>query len=174
MPRGKKLDRGKQLAVKARQIPILSLPERSNQARERALKTLSAMRRGNTLAKAARDNGVTIRTVKRYVGSELVQNRPGGRIRATKSDRLIRPLQIPGPNGPRDIAVRGSKAASKFATYKASINRLLRGDHNAMTPWHGKSIAGIKLITDPKTLIEQARKEILPYGLYRSLSGGAA
>jgi len=130
------------------------------------------MRRGDPLSRAARDNGVTIRTIKRYLGSELVQDRPGGRIRATKSDRLVRYLQIPGPDGPRDITVRGSKAASKFAKYKAAINRLLRGDRNAMAPWHGKKIAGIELITDPKILTEQARKDLLPYHIYRSLSGG--
>jgi hypothetical protein len=132
------------------------------------------MRRGDTLSKAAHDNGVTVRTIKRYVGSALMQNRPGGRFRATKNDRLVRYLQIPGPNGPKDVTVRGSKAASKFANYKAAINRLLRGDRNAMAPWHGKQVAGIELITDPKILVEQARKEILPYSLYRSLAGGAA
>jgi hypothetical protein len=70
--------------------------------------------------------------------------------------------------------VRGSKAAGKFASYKADINRLLRGDRHAMDKWHGRKISGIELVTDPKILIEQARKEILPYSLYRSLSGGAA
>lgn len=148
--------------------------KQTSATREKALKVLSAMRDGQSLSRAARDNGVTIRTVKRYVSSALVQDRPGGRIRATESDRLLRYLQIPGPNGPREITVRGSKAASKFATYKASINRLLRGDRNAMARWQGKSIAGVELITDPKILIDQARKEILPYSLYRSLSGGAA
>lgn len=143
-------------------------------ARERALRALAAMRRGYTLSKAARDNGVTVRTIKRYVGPALVQDRPGGRVRATKSDRLVRYLQIPGPDGPKDVTVRGSRAASQFANYKAAINRLLRGDRNAMEKWHGKKIAGIELITDTKTLVEQARKEILPYSLYRSLSGGAA
>jgi hypothetical protein len=132
------------------------------------------MRRGDSLSRAARDNGATARTMKRYVGSALVQERPGGRIRATKTDRLTRYLQIPSVDGPREITVRGSKAASKFANYKAAINRLLRGDRNAMSKWHGKKIAGIELVTDPKILIEQARKEILPYSLYRSLSGGAA
>ena len=63
--------------------------------------------------------------------------------------------------------------AGKFARYKAAINRLLAGDGNAMVGQE-KKIAGIELITDPKILIEQARKEILPYSLYRSLSGGAA
>jgi hypothetical protein len=148
--------------------------QHTSAARDRAFKVLAAMRDGESFLQAARDNGVTIRTVKRYVGSALVQDRPGGRIRATKSDRLTRYLQIPGPNGPRDIAVRGSKTASKFANYKASINRLLRGDSHALDKWRGKKIAGIELVTDPRVLVDQARKEILPYSLYRSLSGSAA
>jgi len=149
-------------------------PQRSNAARERSLKALWAMRQGDTLSKAARDNGVSIRTVKRYVGSALVQGRPGGRIRATKSDKLVRYLQIPGLDGPREINVRGSRTASEFAKYKASINRLLAGDRNAMARWRGKKIAGIELVTDPKILIAQARKDILPQPLYRQFSGGAA
>jgi hypothetical protein len=144
-----------------------------NPSRERALKALAAMRRGDTLSKATRDNGVSARTVKRYVGSALLQDRPGARIRATKSDWLVRYLQIPGPDGPRDIDVRGSKAASKFAKYKADINRLLRGDRHAMDKWHGKKIAGIELITDARVLVSQARKDILPYSIYRFLSGAA-
>lgn len=143
-------------------------------ARERVLKTLRAMRRGDSLSRAARENGVAIRTVKRYAGSALVQDRPGGRIRATRSDRLVRYLQIPGPDGPRDVTARGSKAASEFANYKAAINRLLGGDRHAMDAWHGKSIQGTQLITDTKTLVDQARKEMLPQSLYRSLAGGAA
>jgi hypothetical protein len=166
--------RGVKSARGIRQGASSGRDHRSNTARERALRAISAMRRGDTLSRAARDNGVTIRTIKRYAGSALVQDRPGARIRATKSDRLVRYLQIPGPDGPRDITVRGSKAASKFANYKAAINRLLRGDGHALDEWRGKKIAGIELITDPKVLVEQARKEILPYSLYRSLSGGAA
>jgi hypothetical protein len=173
MKRAKTLNknrRGEQLKAHKSEL----LPASNSAARERALRALAAIRRGYTVTKAARDNGVTVRTIKRYVGSALVQDRPGGRIRATKSDRLVRYLQIPGPDGPREVNVRGSKAASQFANYKAAINRLLAGDRNAMEKWHGKKIAGIELITDTKTLVEQARKEILPYSLYRSLSGGAA
>ncbi len=160
--------------IKRRSMRIRELPERSQPARDRALHALAAMRHGASLSRAARDNSVTPRTIKRYAGSALVQDRPGGRIRATKSDRLVRYLRIPGPDGPRDVTVRGSKPASEFAQYKAAINRLLRGDRDAMSPWHGKKIAGIELITDTKTLVEQARKEILPYSLYRSLGGSAA
>src|ERR1039458_4541347 len=87
--------------------------ERRLQTRNRALRALSAIKRGVTLSRAARENGVTARTIKRYAGAALVQDRPGGRIRATKSDRLVRYLQIPGPVGPIEISVRGSKAASE-------------------------------------------------------------
>ena len=173
MPKSKSHGKRRQVRLSARNSR--GLHPRSQDSRERALKALAAMRRGDTLSGAARENGVTTRTIKRYAGSALVQDRPGGRIRATKSDRLVRYLQIPGFDGrPRDVNAPGSKAASEFASYKADINRLLRGDPHAMDRWHGRRIAGIELVTDPKTLIDQARKDILPYSLYRSLSGGAA
>ena len=140
--------------------------------RDRVLSTLSAMRRGATLSRAARENGVTPRTVRRYAGTALVQDRPGGRIRATKADSLIRYLVIPGPDGPREISVRGSKTAIEFAKYKAAVNRFLRGDPDAMADWHGKKIAGIELITVGNTLKRLADKGLLPYSLYRSFSGG--
>jgi hypothetical protein len=148
------------------------LQKRSQVSRERAIAALSAIRRGATLSRAAQENGVSPRTVRRYVGTELVQDRTGGRVRATKSDRLVRYLVIPSPNGPREIAVRGSKTASEFAKYKAAVNQLLRGDRNAMAEWHGKKIAGIELITASSTLKSLADKGLLPYSLYRSFSGG--
>jgi len=82
-------------------------------------------------------------------------------------------LVIPGPDGPREISVRGSKTASEFAKYKAAVNRFLRGDPDAMADWHGKKIAGIELITSSRTLKNLADKGLLPYSLYRSFSDGA-
>jgi hypothetical protein len=168
MPRGNKEHQ------RERRLGNTRRTQRSNAARERSLKALWAMRQGDSLAKAARDNGVTARTIKRYIGSALVQNRPGGRISATTSDRLVRYLQIPGPDGPIDINVRGSKLASKFAKYKAAVNRLLAGDRDALKSWRGKKLAGIPLVTDTKTLVEQEHQQMLPYSLYRFFSGGAA
>jgi hypothetical protein len=110
--------------------------QRNESARERALAALSDIRRGNTLSRAARENGVTPRTIRRDAGSALAQDRPGGRIRATKADRLVRYLVIPGPDGPREVSVRGSKTASRFAKYKADVNRFLRGDRDALSAWH--------------------------------------
>jgi hypothetical protein len=72
-----------------------------------------------------------------------------------------------------EIEVRGSKVASEFAKYKAAVNRFLRGERNALADWHGKKIAGIELITAGNTLKGLAQRDLLPYSLYRSLSGGA-
>jgi hypothetical protein len=173
--RGKRQKRTSETVSKTfrRKPSSKNLPRRSQSARDRALAALRSVRHGATLSHAAHDNGVTTRTMWRYVGRELVQDRQGGRIRATKSDRLVRYLVIPGPDGPREITVRGSKTATEFARYKAAVNRFLRGDHDALAAWHGKEIAGIELITAGRTLKSLAEKGLLPYSLYRSFSGGA-
>lgn len=152
---------------------VIPRNEREMQARNRALHALAAMRHGASISRAARENGVTPRTIKRYAGPALVQDRPRGRIRATKSDRLVRYLQIPGLHGPIEVTVRGSKAATEVAKYKGAVNRFLRSERNALADWHGRQIAGVELITAGNTLIDQADKGLLPYALYRSLSGGA-
>jgi hypothetical protein len=148
-------------------------PERAVSARDRSLHALNDMRHGASITQAGRDNGVTTRTIKKYVASALVQDRPGGRIRPTKSDRFVRYLQIPGPHGSVEIRARGSKEAADVARYKAAVNRWLGGDLKALAPWRGKKIAGVELITDPRVLKSLAQQELLPYSLYRSLAGGA-
>jgi hypothetical protein len=132
------------------------------------------MRRGASPSEAARDNGVAVRTIKKYVGTALVQDRPGGRLRATRTDRLVRYVQIPGPLGPIEIKVRGSKQATDAAKYDAAVNRFLRGDLKALAPWHGKKIGGVELITAGPAIKGLAQEELLPHSLYRALSGGAA
>jgi hypothetical protein len=145
---------------------------RSKEARDRVLGALRAMRHGTSASRAARENGISLRTLKQYAGGALLQDRPGGRFRPTKNDRLVRYLQIPGPHGPVEVTVRGSKAASEVARYKSAVNRFLGGDRNALAEWNGKKIAGVELITAGKVLVDQADKGLLPYALYRSLSGG--
>ena len=169
-----KSKRFKKLGPRSRKPAIHRLPKRSQSAREHALNALADMRHGSSISTAAHDNGVSQRTIKRYVGSALVQSRPGGRIRAAKSDRLVRYLQIPGPNGSIDITTHGSKQATAAAQYKAAVNSFLGGDLEALAPWHGKKIAGVELVTDGPTLKTLAQKELLPHSLYRSLSGGAS
>ena len=158
---------------KARPVPVSKSTKRGSAARDRSLHALAGMRHGASISQAARDNGVTTRTIKKYVGSALIQDRPGGRIRPTKNDRFVRYLQIPGPGGQVEIKARGSKEAADAARYKAAVTRFLGGDPKALAPWRGKKIAGVDLVTDPRVLKSLAKDEQLPYSLYRSLSGGA-
>jgi hypothetical protein len=148
--------------------------KRGDEATIRSFRALAAMKKGASISRAARENGTTPRTIKKHVGAALRQDRPGGPIRAMKSDRLLRYLQIPGRNGPVDITARGSKQAREISSYKAAVNRFLAGNPNALAPWRGKKIAGVELITDKEILKSLAHKDLLPYSLYRSLSGGAA
>ena len=154
---------------------VIPRNDREMQARNRALHALAAMRHGASISRAARENGVTPRTIKRYAGAALVQDRPCGRFRATKSDRLIRYLQFPTPDGPKEIAVRGSKDATDLARYLSAVNQFLRGDRHALDEFSGRQISGIDLITDGRILEALAEDEDFHIdSLYRSLSGGAA
>jgi hypothetical protein len=148
--------------------------DRDKRIRNQVAKAVHAIRQGIPAYRAARENGVSLRTIKQRAGKNLVQERLGARIRAKKNDRLLRYLEIPGPDGPIEITVRGLKAAREVAKYKAAVNRFLAGDRNALADWHGKKVAGIELITAGDVLIDQEDKGLLPYALYRSFAGSAA
>jgi hypothetical protein len=148
-------------------------PRTDWETRKRAFRALADMRGGTSYSQAIHNNGITDRKMKLHVGSQIVQTRRGGRIWATKSDRLVRYLQIPGPHGPIDITVRGSKAAREVAKYKSAVNRFLSGDRNALAEWHGKKIQGIELVTAGYVLVDQEDKGSLPYALYRTFSSAA-
>lgn len=171
-PRAK--SQSKSAPKKARRVSVAQLSARSLAARDRSFHALAEARQGVPLRQALRDNGVTLRTFKKYLGSEIRQGRPGGRIGVTKTDRRVRYLQLPGLHGPIDVDARGWREARGAARYKAAINRFLRGDLKALAQWKGKKIAGVELITDAAILKGLVRDELLPYALYRSLSGGVA
>ena len=169
-----KLARGRGMRMKKRRVQRKQRWSKSSQKvtpDERLFGALRAMQHGASASRAARENGISLRTLKRNAGEALVQDHPGGRFRVKKNDPLLRPLQVPGKRGPVNIDV-GLRTARKFAKYKADVNRALAGDRKALVKWQGKKIAGVELITDVRVLADQADKGLLPYALYRSLSGG--
>ena len=153
-------------------LSVSKLSARSLEARNRALHALTAIRHGASLAEAAKSEGVSQRTIRKYVGSALRQDHVGGRIRAVATDRLIRHLQIPGPDGPIQVTVKGSKAASELAAYVSARAAFLRsGDESVLRRFEGKKIGGQLLVTDPKFLTEQAEQGDSFDQLYSSLVG---
>jgi len=148
---------------------------------------LALLRRDPKLSfsKAAQQEHVSIRTLRRYVGSAFKQDRAGGRIQVSTSDRFVRYLQIPvlDANGNQILKrVVGSKEASQWGQFQRDVNRLLaahtkaerRAAIRAMGKWHGRSIGGVRLVTAEVTLSAWGQDGKLPYGLYRQFNGGAA
>src|SRR5690242_14321258 len=90
-------------------------------ARERAIAAVTEMRaRRLSLAQAARATQTTPRTVLRYARSAL-RRTPSGQYRARAADRLTRYIQFLTPTGPAEVAVRGSRAASRIAQHMAAV-----------------------------------------------------
>src|ERR1700688_1263569 len=140
---------------------LRELPTRSLEARNRALHALTAIRHGASLAEAAKAEGVSQRTIRKYVGSALRQNQSGGRIRAVPRDKFTRYLQIPGQDagGLTQVAAKGSREATELAAYVNARAVFLRsGDESVLRPFQGKKIGGHTLVTDPKLLTALAEQ----------------
>ncbi|MGA2905975.1 MAG: hypothetical protein ABSD98_19280 [Candidatus Korobacteraceae bacterium] len=155
-------------------IPVASLPQRSQAARDRALHVLATMRRDPklSLTHAAKLQGVKRETVKKYLTSALRQSQ--GKFQVTKSDRYSATLYVPDHRGNSvEVKTRSSKDREALSQYLRDLGRYLRGKRDALAQWHGKKIAGVELVTDGRTLaaIEPALSE---FCLYRAFNGGAA
>jgi hypothetical protein len=159
---------------KPRPIPALRLSERSQGARDRALHVLAAMRRDPdlSLAHAADLEGVKPATVKRHFSSAL--RKTGGKFKVRKSDRYAETLYVPDAHGsPVAVNTRSSKDRKALSRYLRDLGRYLRGNRHALAPWHGRTIAGVPLVTAGRTIvaIEPALSE---FSLYRTFNGGTA
>jgi hypothetical protein len=83
-----------------------------------------------TLTQAAKNREVSPRSIRKYIESQLRQERPGGRLRVTKSDSLRATLHIPStkPDVLIPIHTRSSKERYLVGEWFASIKEAGRGD----------------------------------------------
>jgi hypothetical protein len=126
-------------------------------------------------AEAAKNNGVRVNDFWKYIPKAFKKSR--GRIRAV-ADRYVRRLEIPGPDGPIIIKIRGSKARSEVARFRNDVFRFLQGDLTAIDKWRGVSIQGHELLTDTRILRLLGQQGNLPehFGSEQAIPyyGGAA
>jgi hypothetical protein len=113
-----------------------------------------------TASSATKDNGVTIRDLWRFIPKAFKKD-SSGRIHAV-SDRYVRRMEIPGPDGPIVIKIRGSKARSEVARFRNDVFRFLGGDRSALDKWKGVTIQGHKLLTDPAIIRLLGEQDNLP------------
>jgi hypothetical protein len=126
-------------------------------------------------SQAAGDRDVSVRDFWKYIPKAFKKD-SSGRIRAIP-DRYVRRMEIPGPDGPIVIKIRGSKARSQAARFRNDIFDFLGGNRLALDKWKGVRIQGHELLTDPgiiRILGDQGNlpehfgsEQIIPY------SGGA-
>lgn len=103
-------------------------------------RVLGKMRRqGASLTSAAREIRVSPRTVIQNVGSALRKTK-GGRYVAQSSDRLVRPLTIPTPEGSTEIEVRGLKQASLLGRYWVAVHKYYETGDKSVQKFAGQFI----------------------------------
>jgi hypothetical protein len=160
--------------VSQRHIPVASLPERSQSARDRALHVLAAMRHDPNLSltQAAKLQGVKVKTVKKYFPSAL--DKTQGRFHATKSDRYTAVLYVPNAYGnPVPVKAHSSKDREAVGRYLRDLGRYLRGNRDALAGWHGRKIAGVPLVTAGRTILA-IEPALSGFGPYRAFNSGGA
>ncbi len=113
-----------------------------------------------TASQAAKDNGVTVRDFWKYIPKAFKKDKRG-HIRAV-ADQYVRRMEIPGPDGPIVIKIRGSKARNDVARFRNDVFEFLRGDAKALDKWKGIKIQGHELLTDPRVIRLLGEQDNLP------------
>jgi hypothetical protein len=154
---------------------------RSQSARAKALHVLSDLRRDPqlTLSHAARNREVSPRSIRKYIGSQLKQERPGARIRVTASDRLRETLNIPStkPDVLIPIHTKSSKERYLIGEWFASLKEAGRGDFARLNRFpKGTYIDGVRLPTgtyEVQKILEAMESSDSPFERLYASAGGA-
>lgn len=139
-----------------------SLSPEELKTRADVLAAHSDMMRDHNLSasRAARDNDVTIRDLWKYIPQAFKKD-SSGRIHAV-ADRYLRRLEIPGPDGPIVVKIRGYKAKSEMVRFRNDFFSFLGGDRSALDKWKGVRIQGHELLTDPRIIRVLGEQDNLP------------
>jgi hypothetical protein len=147
--------RSKQPRAKHDRSTAINIPfsDRAFEAKKRAFDAIAKMRReGLSLSAASDEAGTTPETVHKYLPAALRRSKID-RWLATKSDRYIRLLSLPGAHGPVTVRARGSEEARFASNYLASLTRWARTERaSELAPFHGKKVGDFELITAARTL----------------------
>ena len=155
-----------------------SLSAEQLKVRADVLAAHSDMMRDHNLSasEAARENGVTVRDFWKYIPKAFKKD-SGKRIRAI-ADQYVRRMQIPGPDGPVVVKIKGYKAKTEIARFRNDVFSFLGGNRSALEKWKGVTIQGHELLTDPRIIRLLGEQDNLPehFGSEQVIpySGGAA
>jgi len=142
----------------------------------RAIDLLYDLRHGEgPYTKLLRKHGLDTRTAHRYLGANLLGGTRGKRVRASKTDRLVRELMFPRSVGDVRELVRGLSAATKLSNFFQDRDKFLRGKISAdkfEAKWRGVRIAGQEVFADAASIFLRADAgDLKVENLYASAGG---
>jgi hypothetical protein len=145
-----------------------------NPARLRSLTFLSLLRSGRSASDALPLAHTTMRTVRRHIGSALSRDPHTRRIVAKSGDTFRRDVNVLGADGYVPVTLRSSKQASLVSQHLIAVNRFLATENVAwLSPFMGKRVGGVELLTDPDRLQIFDDADLVKLdGLYRNNRGG--
>jgi hypothetical protein len=132
------------------------MAERQNTAYQKSLAVLAAVRRGESLNKAARREHIKPETVQHYVGRALYRSGPNKPWKATKTDRFSIRMMILTEQGPIFDVVRSSIERTRLSRYDVALRKWRGAEDGAeqeLAEFEGLTVGGHVLITDPDLLI---------------------
>lgn len=129
-----------------------------------------------SLREASREFGLDPRVVAR-LGKSALRKRSNGQYAAKHSDKLLRILAVPTPDGVREVAMRDSLQATQLGRYWAAVQKYLQtGDTTELKKFKRRRIVSadgkrIRLITNPEQLSQLGHAGVLSFeSLYASVS----
>lgn len=151
----------------------------------KGLHVTADLRRDPTLSftQAARNREIDPRSILRHkrLGPHFLQDRPGGKIRVTKSDRLHMTMWIPStqPGVLTPIETKGNKQRQLVARWKSAIDKFAAGDASEIRAFpRGQFVGGVRLPTsafEVQRIVEaMAETEPMPYSLYRGITASTS
>lgn len=147
---------------------LFARPKRFQDLWNRAVQVPAEMRaQGVSLSQAARQLGVSTKTVLRLTGSAFTKRR--GRYGVKPTDRLLRMLIIPGKKDLREIVVRDSREASLVGQYWSGLEKFLTtGDATPFRELPRMTVRDedgkrVRLLTDLDELKRQASAGVLHF-----------
>lgn len=150
---------------------LRALTPREALARSQALEGISLMRReGYSLARAAREVGLTPRAVRSWTGPTI--RKDGRRYVPKKFDKLVRQMKVTTVRGIISVPIHDSRAASKLGAYNAAVKQALNGNRAALNRFRGKTLRtggkrAFPFITDMRVLVRLYQADALPdYEIY--------
>ncbi len=125
-----------------------ALPVAARGTRDTALRVLADMRANrSTLQEAAAAQRTSPELVRFWIDDALLSRTP--RTRARAADRLYRPMRVLTADGPGEVEVRGSRAATTLGQYWNAVYHYLEtGDTSRLDRFDGVRVAGATLTSD--------------------------